>query len=253
MKNNPPVSEVAITVQFESLGELTVLDYASFYDLLKDRFPVLQQVVPGPPMGLDEQVLPKFEIMGKPEMPRIWCVSSDSRQLVQFQHDRLSFNWRRMSPVAEPENYPGYLSLMQDFVQLFEQTKQWVSERFTVDIKPIVGELMYNDLVSMAKPDGTKRRLSEVFAFYKAGPPDRPLAGFTASWREKLKGPPDGRVQFQCFLAVLPDNTPAATMNFAARTNLAGAVGGPVDWFEESHAMISEMFGRIVITPAEHS
>jgi|ERR1700730_1115159 uncharacterized protein (TIGR04255 family) len=91
----PPVSEVALGVQFSAV--LNPVHLGLYYQRVKTRFPKIQMQSP---------VLPVFETFGTGGLPgpqfafthgmqpRMWFLSDDDNFLIQLQSDRLLVNWR---------------------------------------------------------------------------------------------------------------------------------------------------------------
>jgi uncharacterized protein (TIGR04255 family) len=118
----PPVSEVAVGVQFPTV--LTPVYLGLYYQRIKARFPKYQVLPPVPPA---------FEIFGAASItpivsfgvqmpsglqPRMWFLSQDENSLIQLQSDRLIFNWRgglRGSP------YPHFDAVYEEFVKAFDE------------------------------------------------------------------------------------------------------------------------------------
>jgi uncharacterized protein (TIGR04255 family) len=118
----PPVSEVAVGVQFPTV--LTPVHLGLYYQRIKARFPKYQVLPPVPPA---------FEIFGAASItpivsfgvqmpsglqPRMWFLSQDENSLIQLQSDRLIFNWRgglRGSP------YPHFDAVYEEFVKAFDE------------------------------------------------------------------------------------------------------------------------------------
>jgi uncharacterized protein (TIGR04255 family) len=117
----PPVSEVAVGVQFPAV--LNPVHLGLYYQRVKARFPKFQVQPP---------VTPSFETFGaSPIMafgiqmqttmglqPRMWFLSEDENSLIQLQSDRLLFNWRsglRGSP------YPHFDAVHAEFERAFDE------------------------------------------------------------------------------------------------------------------------------------
>src|SRR5438046_579800 len=91
----PPITELAFSVQFAKLTNLTVLDAADLCGRFRDRFPLIQQVARVQPLSLPPAlpaavgVVQQIEFVPQDNsLPRLWMVSSDSKKLIQFQDDR---------------------------------------------------------------------------------------------------------------------------------------------------------------------
>ncbi|MCH8270486.1 MAG: TIGR04255 family protein, partial [Planctomycetes bacterium] len=114
--DDPPVVEVALSVQFESLeitpahlGLIALAMRENGYNRIELK-PPLSQVFEyfGPPPPPESKVT--FEI--GPPPPRHWFVNDDSSELVQLQQDRLIQNWRKV-PGSKP--YPRFETIRPKF------------------------------------------------------------------------------------------------------------------------------------------
>ena len=101
----PPVAEVALSIQFAEPIPIEILDVAVVRDAFGDRYPVVQVKAPiteiepnFDPLRLDVQLVDEVPL------PLFWFLNDDNTELVQFQADRLTINWRRVGN----EPYPRY-------------------------------------------------------------------------------------------------------------------------------------------------
>lgn len=120
--DKPPVAEVALSVQFAS-DSIDVEVLGLFSREVRAELPVRQRQ----PMALPMvetfgrvPAMPSFEIHleGPTSLPRTLFLSEDGVQLVQLQHDRLTFNWRELDREVE---YPRYEQLRERFAVLLER------------------------------------------------------------------------------------------------------------------------------------
>ncbi len=115
----PPVSEVALGVQFSGpiVNEAAIL--ASFWPQIRDDFPDLERREALD--RIDESFgstapTQQFQINLGVEPMRYWFVSADKHWLVQAQPDRFVFNWRRQ---GDGDTYPRYRSIRRRFEDLY--------------------------------------------------------------------------------------------------------------------------------------
>jgi uncharacterized protein (TIGR04255 family) len=114
----PPVSEVAVGVQFPAA--LNPVHLGLYYQRVKARFPKLQthpaippsfETFGGAPIMAFNVQMPLFQ-------PRMWFLSEDENSLIQLQSDRLLFNWR--GGVGRPP-YPHFEAVYSQFVMAFDE------------------------------------------------------------------------------------------------------------------------------------
>lgn len=112
--SRPPLTEVALTVQFEKVDGFRTVHAGLLWDRLRRELPNLEHVEEHPPI---EQAIEspgpigvrpsgvRVEVVDTPGLPRLFFLTHDKTQLIQLQVDRLSHNWRK---VGGTEPYPRY-------------------------------------------------------------------------------------------------------------------------------------------------
>jgi len=93
----PPVTEVAVSIQFAPLDKLTAAHVGLYWAKIKEVFP---NVTEQPPIvHIVEGAEPEYRFVpvlsSKPDLPRIWFADKTEAALVQVQRDRFVYNWRR--------------------------------------------------------------------------------------------------------------------------------------------------------------
>jgi len=109
--DNPPVSEVAVSVEFSPLENWRSTYAGVYWSLIKERYPNtdVQPPLPSQIENLEEDFWPQptFQVaFGNPDLSRFWFLAEPSINLIQVQRDRFVFNWRK---VQGDEVYPRYL------------------------------------------------------------------------------------------------------------------------------------------------
>ncbi len=123
---DPPLSEVALSVQFDPLPKLSVALLGLAWAVFRREFPTVQYHppldpivertgVPPPPSGM------QFLMSGYPP-PRLWFLNIAESELIQLQQDRFVRNWRR---IGRGDIYPRYEqhvrpSFDRDYRKFFE-------------------------------------------------------------------------------------------------------------------------------------
>jgi uncharacterized protein (TIGR04255 family) len=116
--NEPPVVEVALSVQFDSLGKLRTPQLGLLWQEFRKRFPVTEEHAPLAPVverfGAQgrRKGLVRIELQESPPKPRCWFLTEAGTELIQVQHDRFVHNWRKAGTDAE---YPRYEHIRATF------------------------------------------------------------------------------------------------------------------------------------------
>jgi uncharacterized protein (TIGR04255 family) len=133
--DQPPVSEVVLSIQFQPVPGLTPVHLGSWWsaDDRRDRYPICEVRPPLPPMIEEFDApsrVPAFELtVGPPPGAEfggaIWLLKKDRTELLQVQNDRFTRNWTA-GPAHEP--YPRYARLQPEFRAEFEAFRTFLSE-----------------------------------------------------------------------------------------------------------------------------
>src|SRR5688500_8008989 len=116
--DNPPVVEVALSVQFEKLEGLRVPQLGRIWHAFRNRFPRTEEQMPLEPafeqFGVPTTGKPevRVELSSVPTTPRVWFLNEQGTELVQIQQDRFVRNWRKQT---DDEAYPRYEYLRRSF------------------------------------------------------------------------------------------------------------------------------------------
>lgn len=115
----PPVSEVALGVQFAGAVADDAIALADFWPKIRDQFPIMEKREAID--RIDESFGPtapsqQIQINLGVEPQRYWFVSADQHWLVQVQPDRFVFNWREQQ---DGDTYPRYRAIRRRFEDLY--------------------------------------------------------------------------------------------------------------------------------------
>lgn len=137
---NPPVTEVVLSIQFEPLPSLRTPLIGLLWREFRERFPKLEEHSPLDPVfekftpTLSPKVGLRVEAYDAPPLPRVWFLNEEGTQLLQIQPDRFIHNWRE---VGECDRYPRYERLRDSFL------KELSTFRAFID-RERLGELVIN-------------------------------------------------------------------------------------------------------------
>jgi uncharacterized protein (TIGR04255 family) len=152
---NPPVIEVALSVQFKALDSLRSPHYGllwakAFRDEGFSRIEEHGTLVPtfedfeskrAPRVGIQLQAFDDA-----PPPARVWFLNKTGTQLIQVQPDRFIFNWRRENT---DESYPRYAHIRERLKTTFNQFLDFVRSERLGNVVPEQCEATYvNHIVS---------------------------------------------------------------------------------------------------------
>lgn len=142
---NPPVTEVALSVQFEPIEGLSTAQLGLLWTQFRDRFPRTSS------HHLLEPVIEKFDAQGgtgpqvrfvanAPNESRLWFADESDSNLIQVQYDRFVRNWRRRPNSKE---YPRYPVVREGFESDLELFCNYLKEQDLPPITPNQCEVTY--------------------------------------------------------------------------------------------------------------
>lgn len=166
----PPVQEVALSVQFESLRKLDTRHIGLLWQIFSEKD--FKKFEEHPPLNTafeifgDEKIIPRLEmeILDKPPLPRSWFVSSNGSELIQIQKDRFAYNWRRDNPLSEDPKYPRYKVNRQKFIDLFKIYENFLAHEEIGEIQPNQCEITY---VNPIFTEDNWEKFSELYKIFK--------------------------------------------------------------------------------------
>jgi len=147
--SNPPVIEVAATIQFSDLGgNALLLSLSEFWKILGEgNYPVVE--LKQPRMKLSDQAgSVQFALINENDgyaAPRVWFLSEDQTRLVQLQSDRLVFNWRQLD--RSNPSYSSYEIVWKNFQQAMQALTQFSAKYLDKKIEADFVELLYINLI----------------------------------------------------------------------------------------------------------
>jgi uncharacterized protein (TIGR04255 family) len=250
--DNPPVSEVVLSVQFDEIAGLKAAHLGLLWSLFRDDFPVTEDQPPlgavfetfGPGSG---EVRPAFRFPGFARMPlpRQWFVSADGTELLQFQTDRLAHNWRKTSSDGE---YPRFEKLLTSFLDEISTVERFLADGAMPPLAPNQCEVTYvNDIRVEPSFDDSTRRLFKV---WNHAPSDllehEEDAGFVIRFIMKDGPQPVGRLTVQSGRIIGQEGEPLVRFTLTARgAPLGPGIDGVVGFFNLAHRYIVTGFADL--------
>ena len=223
----PPVTEAGLTLQFPEVFGLTAADIVDLRGMLPGDFPGIQHAPPLPPMMIGASgeargapIGPTIMLTSDAQLlPRTWFVSPDGSNVVQFQPDRLSHNWRRIDPsIAGAAAYPGFDALAAHFQAEVVVLGEWLRSKGLV-ARFSMGELLYQNRFLLVSDAGEIVRLSSILRFYTPTR-KRMIRSIQFRWAEALDAPRNGTIETGISNARSPDGRPAIVVQYVGRVSI---------------------------------
>ena len=167
---DPPLSEVALAVQFEPLEKLLVPQIGLLWQHYGKRFPHVEQhsrvdtVIER--VGIQKRRGPEldFKITAGPSLPRIWFLDSSGRQLLQIQQDRFVRNWRKLD---DADAYPRYVeSIRPGFLDDFGDFTSFLTDSEIGKVKPTQCEITYVNFIPSNECWSKHAEVNNVFSIF---------------------------------------------------------------------------------------
>ena len=157
---NPPVVEVAVSMQFDA-PVLSVPNIMLRWGQIRDRFPTCQEVAPihfGPAESFGEprELALELRISDVPPPQRLLMFDKTESRVLQMQPDAIGYSWRNLGGGRE---YPRYAAIIEEFKREFAGFSEFLSDEGLERPKPIQCEVTY---VNIINPNEIWREPSEL-------------------------------------------------------------------------------------------
>ena len=143
---NPPLTEVVLGVQFEPLTSFTSAHAGIFWQLVKEKFPRIQEHNPLPSTverfggKPGRELHPQLQFFDRAVPSRHWLLNTSDDQLIQLQEDRLLHNWRKRGTDHE---YPRYESIREAFKEELQLFENFAADQRLEDVRANQCEVTY--------------------------------------------------------------------------------------------------------------
>jgi uncharacterized protein (TIGR04255 family) len=169
---NPPLEEVALSVQFTEISGLRI----SHYGLLAEHFRALGLVVTEDKSPINAS----FEVFGKRTppavqfqfqavevpMPRVWYMSADRHHLAQVQLDRFVYNWRKVEGEGV---YPRLNTVFPEFGKALELFRSFLKDNGLPDLTINQFELSYFNNIPLLEEETYDDAFARTFRAWIRG------------------------------------------------------------------------------------
>jgi uncharacterized protein (TIGR04255 family) len=257
----PPVSEVVMSIQFDSLGQLTPVHLGRWWTgERRERYPFCEERSPLPPSreDLGKPSPPTFSVslFGVPPSPAVWFLAADRSELLQVQRDRFSRNWTRPSP--EVAEYPSYDRLLPEFEQEFMEFSEFLMSENLGKPTPVQCELTYVNPLPAGQGWERLGQVGDIFAPWSGSYSDASLPepeDIQVNTRFRIvteSGEPVGRLSIALQPGWAPDGGPLMLLTLTARGRpLSPDVTGVHRFLDLGHVWIVRGFTTLT-TPHMH-
>lgn len=152
---NPPVIEVVMGVQFQSLTKLYAPHTGLFWSKVRSTYPICRENPPIIPRIEDFQRpgglrQTKVGLSALPSLSRVFFERLDGEWLIQLQRDRFLHNWR--SRPSTPD-YPRYPVVRKEFFEQWDNFQQFVAENELGEINITQLEITYLNHIAVSASD----------------------------------------------------------------------------------------------------
>lgn len=254
---HPPVVEVALSVQFDTLP-MRAAHVGLLWSEFKGDFPKLQDKPPlkevfetfGTPAFQQPRIEAKFLDMYPP--PRCWFLNDKEDELIQIQQDRFIHNWRKVGD-EDVDEYPRYETIRKKFVDELRHFEAFVEEHDLGSLEANQCEITYVNRISPAGVWSGHGQLDHVLTIISGDTSDDFLPtpeDIKVAVRYIIKDEHDkpiGRLHLRAEPTFTdPENEPAITLTLTARGKPLGlGVSGIMDFLDIGREQIVRGFTSI--------
>lgn len=237
---HPPVNEVVCGIKFQSSPNFTLPYIGLLWNKFREKYPRVQHAAPLAE-GPDQILVDTFT--GIP-LPRVWFINQNENQLVQFQPDRIYFNWRHRQDV-----YPRYENVIRNFEEVLDTLEAFFKESGFGNFTPVECELTYlnhiNKIPDMEMADELQRVFRD-FSWHKS-PRFLPTPS-NVSWNVRFALPEKkGYLTVSLKEGTLKEgNVPLLVFNLTAKgIGQSKDRSGIREWFDMAHVWIVRGFADL--------
>jgi uncharacterized protein (TIGR04255 family) len=184
----PPLNEVLLGVQFAPAKGYDQIRAGEVWNLFRTDFPNVEEQPPLAPVfetfGLSPMAVPlNFGIATGAQHDRFWFLTPEKDELIQFQHDRLLHNWRKVGD--QSNEYPRFEKMIVSFEKELRQLENYFN---SLEPQPFVcnqAEISYINHIPIAEVGDERSSKWVRFLNFGDSEPDDVACYF----RRVLKGP----------------------------------------------------------------
>ncbi|MBU0638714.1 MAG: TIGR04255 family protein [Planctomycetes bacterium] len=184
---NPPVVETVLGVQFAPLKDMRITHYGLLLPFLREVFPAAERLTKVSEQSPLDPIIESFDnevpcprgvrwsVTEGPPFPRCWYAFEDEKYLVQLQHDRFIFNWRR--PPDPSGEYPRYEPNRWRFTKLFEIFLEFADRESLGTVSANQCEVTYVNHIELLEGRNSAETMDALLTGWKLATSDGWLSG----------------------------------------------------------------------------
>jgi len=165
--SNPPVIEVALSVQFEPLSALRIPHFGLLWSEFRGEFPRTEEHPPLPAMieQFGVRRAPKIGIRVEAVFPIPQCrlLNDKGTEIIQIQQDRFVHNWRK---VGTGDEYPRYEFVKRRFEGELDTFRQFLAREGVGELVPNQCEVTYVNHIISGAGWGRHAELGEILTVW---------------------------------------------------------------------------------------
>lgn len=250
----PPVTEVALGVQFGTLERLMAPHLGLVWQEFRDAFPEIEEHPPLDPAfeTFADKVpvfpVPRVELLDRLPTPRVFFINGAKTELLQVQRDRFIHNWRK---IGEGDAYPRFERMLETFRAGFQKLENIVTREDLGAISPNQCEVTYINQIALAAGQSPFEAFERLFGtFTKAlvlGDLDKPEdARFLFQYVIRVQDAPAGRLYVTALPARRLDGSSIIQLTLVARGRPSAAdLNGVIEFLTLGRRHIVRAFAEL--------
>ncbi|WP_294534624.1 TIGR04255 family protein [uncultured Rhodoblastus sp.] len=245
---DPPLNEVVIGVQFVPARGYQQIRAGEVWGLYRADFPLVEEQPPIPPsfetFGLSPAgPMINFGFVTGAQHDRFWFLTPSKDELIQFQHDRLLHNWRKVGD--QSNQYPRFENMIVKFDDELQRLETYFSGLSVQSLNCNQAEISYINHINIDKSESSA--VKDWFRVLNLG--DWPIDDVSATWRRTLRSDhegPYGRLSCELASAIDPRGRRIFVLTLTVRGRPSGSsIVASIDFLKRGRAVIVEEFTAI--------
>ena len=223
--NKPPVTEVALSVQFDTITGFSNVHAGLLWAEFRSEYPVASEKPPLAPQfetfgggGVAPQAPFRFATYSQPPAARFWFEEASGAHLMQIQNDRIVHNWRK----RDANEYPRYEPIADRFEDEIRRFQEFLRREGLGELQSNQCEVTYINTIELPDRSNPHDQLQRITLL--CGQPKMPdqlhseIMSAQARYILEKDGQPFGRVYVN-FSPVIrgSDLAPAVQLDITAR------------------------------------